>query len=106
MVPWMWTGAVLSLICVVCLLVPRIREREGALALIAVAVIVAVWIEKGMGMIVTGFVPSPLGEVSTYTPTLSEIAITVGVYAMGFMILTLLCGIVVNVRKRLTTEIG
>ncbi len=101
LVPWMWTNALLTLACVSLLLVPAVRRREGLLAATAAAVIVAVWIEKGMGLVIGGFIPNPLGHVTEYTPTLPEIAITVGVYAMGFMILTLLVRIVVNVREAL-----
>ncbi len=100
LVPWMWTNAVLTVLCVVALLTPAVRQREGLLAVTAVAVIAAIWIEKGMGLVVGGFVPSPLGEVVDYVPTLVEIAITVGVYAFGFAILTVLSRIVVNVREK------
>ena len=68
--------------------------------LLTFAVIAAVWIEKGMGMVVTGFQPSPLGEFTQYVPTLKEILITVGVYAIGFLILSVLYKIVVSVRER------
>jgi molybdopterin-containing oxidoreductase family membrane subunit len=52
-------------------------------------------------MVVTGFVPSPLGHITDYAPTAPEFAIAVGVYAIGFFILTVLYKIVVNVRERL-----
>ena len=35
--------------------------------------IVGIWIEKGMGLIVPAFVPTPLGEIVEYVPTLHEI---------------------------------
>ena len=53
--------------------------------MLCVAVIAAIWIEKGMGMVVTGFIPSPLGKITEYVPTGPEILITVGVYAIGFL---------------------
>ncbi|MEJ2218603.1 MAG: polysulfide reductase NrfD [Gemmatimonadota bacterium] len=101
LVPWMWANAILTLICVGALMFPGVRRRDGLLALVAAAVIVAVWIEKGMGLVIGGFIPSPLGKVTEYTPTAPEIAITVAVYALGFMVLTVLCRIVVNVREML-----
>ncbi|NIP13930.1 MAG: menaquinol oxidoreductase, partial [Pseudomonadales bacterium] len=100
LVPWMWTNAVLTVVCVALLLTPATRRREGLLAVTAVGVIAAIWIEKGMGMVVGGFTPSPLREVTEYAPTLTEIGITVGVYALGFAILTALSRIVVNVREK------
>ena len=71
------------------------------LALVCLAVIAAVWIEKGMGMVVAGFQPSPLGQITQYVPTQKEILITVGVYAIGFLVLSVLYKIVVGVRERL-----
>ena len=98
LVPFMWTGAILSAVCAVALLFPRVRERDGLLAAAAAGVSGAVWIEKGIGLIVAGFVPAPLGEVVPYSPTLTEFAVTAGVYGTGLLLLTLLSRIVVVVR--------
>ncbi len=100
LVPWIWTCEVITVCCVVLLLVPKVRASEPLLAVLCVGVIVAIWIEKGMTMIVTGFIPSPLGRVTEYTPTAPEIAITVGVYAIGFLVLTVLYKIVLGVREQ------
>jgi Ni/Fe-hydrogenase subunit HybB-like protein len=99
--PWMWACELLTVGCVALLLWPGIRRQERYLAALCVGVIAAIWIEKGMGMVVTGFVPSPLGKVTEYVPTAIEITITLGVYAMGFFILTLLYKIVISVRERI-----
>jgi molybdopterin-containing oxidoreductase family membrane subunit len=99
--PWMWLSVVLSVSCAVSLLLPKVRGREQCLAAICAAVIVAVWIEKGMGMVVTGFIPSPLGKVTEYTPTLREVGVTIGVYAIGLLVLTVLYQLALNVRDRL-----
>ncbi|NQT12523.1 MAG: polysulfide reductase NrfD [Planctomycetes bacterium] len=98
--PWMWVCELLSVGCVVFLLMPGVRRQEKYLGILCVLVIVAIWIEKGMAMVVTAFIPTPLGKVIDYTPTLPEIAITIGVYAVGFLILTVLYKIVLNVRDR------
>ncbi|HID78487.1 MAG TPA: menaquinol oxidoreductase [Planctomycetaceae bacterium] len=97
--PWMWLGQLITAVCVILLLVPKIRRREGYLAALCVGVITAIWIEKGMGTVVTGFIPSPLGRITQYTPTALEVVITLGVYAIGFLILSLLYKIVVSVRE-------
>jgi molybdopterin-containing oxidoreductase family membrane subunit len=86
---------------VVLLLFPAVRRNEKALAILCVTVITAIWIEKGLALIVTGFIPSPLGKITEYTPTAPEVAITVGVYAVGFLVLTILYKIVLSVRERL-----
>jgi molybdopterin-containing oxidoreductase family membrane subunit len=99
--PWMWVCELLTVSCVVLLLIPNVRRQERFLAILCALVVLAVWIEKGMAMVVTGFVPSPLGKVTEYAPTVPEIAITVGVYAVGFLVLTVLYKMVLNVRGRL-----
>ena len=98
--PWMWASVLMTVACVVLLLFPAVRRQEGLLAVLCVGVIAAIWIEKGMGMIVTGFIPSPLGKISQYVPTAPEIMITLGVYAIGCFILSVLYKIVVSVRER------
>jgi Ni/Fe-hydrogenase subunit HybB-like protein len=92
--PWTWIGDGLAVTCAVLLLFPSIRHREGWLAALCGGVIAAIWIEKGLSLVVTGFIPNPLGHVVEYTPTLPEITITVGV-------LTALYKIVMTVRERL-----
>ncbi len=98
--PWMWTSMSIALVCAVLLIIPRFRANEKFLAILCVGVITAIWIEKGMGIVVTGFVPSPLGKVVAYAPTWSEIAITLGVYGIGLLVLTMLYKIITSVRAR------
>jgi len=62
-------------------------------------VIAAIWIEKGLGMIVAGFVPNPFHSVVEYSPSLPELAISLGVYGLGALILTVLYKIAVGVRE-------
>ena len=101
LVPWMWTGAGLTFTCVILLLIPKIRNNLNILGFICAGVIAAIWIEKGVGMVVTGFVPNPLGRITDYSPSGVEVAVTVGVYAIGFMMLTMIYKIVVTVRERM-----
>jgi len=60
----------------------------------------SIWVEKGMGLVVPGFIPSPLGEIVEYTPTLVELGVTAGVWALGLFVLTVL------VRVALPIELG
>ena len=99
LVPWMWTSAVLAFAALVILIIPRIRRKEGWLAVACAFVFVSLWIEKGLGLVVTGFIPSPLETITEYVPTGTEIAITLGIWAVGFLILTLLYRIFVAVRS-------
>ncbi|PKN53501.1 MAG: menaquinol oxidoreductase [Deltaproteobacteria bacterium HGW-Deltaproteobacteria-13] len=99
LVPWMWTSAVLAFAALGMLILPPIRRKEGLLAIACIAVFVSLWIEKGLGLVVTGFIPSPLEQITEYFPTGTEIAITLGVWAVGFLILTLFYQIFVAVRS-------
>jgi hemerythrin-like metal-binding protein len=51
---------------------------------------VGIWIEKGMGLVIPGFIPSTLHEIVEYVPTLTEWKITLGIIAGGLLIYTLL----------------
>jgi len=99
LVPWMWTSAVLAFAALTMLIIPPIRRNDGWLAVACVAVFVSLWIEKGLGLVVTGFIPSPLSTITEYIPTGTEIAITLGVWATGLLILTLLYKIFISVRS-------
>ncbi len=99
LVPWMWACELLTVGCVGLLLWPASRRNDGLLAVVCVGVIAAVWIEKGLGLVVAGFVPSPLGQITQYRPSGPEMLIALGVYALGFFILTVLYKIVVSVRE-------
>jgi len=99
--PWTWAGDFLAVVTVVLLLVPAVRHRERWLAWLCAGVITSLWIEKGLALIVAGFIPSPLDHITEYAPTAPEIAITVGVYAVGGLVLTALYKVVLSVRKDL-----
>jgi len=99
--PWMWASLAMAALSLVLLLVPGLRRREGLLVLACVAVVGSLWIDKGLGMVVTGFVPSPLGHVTEYWPTLREGLIALGVYALGGLVLTVLYKIAVEAREEL-----
>jgi [DsrC]-trisulfide reductase subunit P len=98
--PWTWVGDALAVVALTGLLVPRVRHQERWLALLCSGVFISLWIEKGLALVVTGFIPSPLGIVTEYAPTAPEMAITIGVYALGGLVLTTLYKVVLNVREK------
>ena len=95
---WMSVSAVAAVVALVLLVIPRTRTREPILALACILVFLSLWIEKGLGLVITGFIPSPLEALTDYNPTGPEIAITVGVWALGLLIITLFYKIFVSVR--------
>jgi molybdopterin-containing oxidoreductase family membrane subunit len=99
LVPWMWTSMGLMVVSIILLVNPVTRRQEGVLAVACVAVFVGTWIDKGLGMISGGFVPSPLHHVNEYAPTIPEILITLGIYAMGALVLTALFKMAISVKE-------
>ncbi|MFH1487047.1 MAG: sulfate reduction electron transfer complex DsrMKJOP subunit DsrP [Chloroflexota bacterium] len=102
--PWMWTAFIFWGISIVLLLFPSTRKREGTLAIAAVLVFVSMWIDKGLGLLMPGFFPSPTGELFEYWPTLTEALITLGIWALGFLVLTVFYKITVSVMKEVDEE--
>jgi molybdopterin-containing oxidoreductase family membrane subunit len=98
LVPWMWTSVLLAITAAVMLLIPNVRKNEKTLLVICIFVFISIWIDKGMGMVVAGFTPSPLGEVIKYWPTIPEVAISIGVYAIGLLLVTGFYKIALSVR--------
>jgi molybdopterin-containing oxidoreductase family membrane subunit len=90
LVPWMWFATILNISAFLLFLLPKTRENFTTLNMACVFVITGIYIEKGMGLVVPGFVPDTLGEIYEYTPTNPEILITIGVWATGALIYTLL----------------
>ncbi|HDI59194.1 MAG TPA: menaquinol oxidoreductase [Desulfobacteraceae bacterium] len=99
LVPWMWTSMGLMLGSIILLVVPATRRHEGVLAVSCAMVFIGAWIDKGLGLISGGFVPNPLHEVNEYMPTAPEVMITLGVWAVGFIVLTILYKIAVSVKE-------
>ena len=100
LVPLMWTSSILAVISLVMLIFPSVRKNEGTLAFACVMLFISLWIDKGFGLVIGGFVPNMFEEVHPYWPTMPETWITIGVWAIGLLILTFLYKIAVSVRER------
>ena len=101
LVPWMWTSMVLAGVSLALLITPRTRKNEKVLAATCAMVFLSLWIDKGLGLIVGGFVPSPLGHVTSYVPTLPEMAITLAIWAVGILMITVFYKIALSIREGL-----
>ena len=93
--PWIWSAIVLGFLTAGAISWPRLRERPGPLAAICVSILLVTWIEKTMGLVVAGFIPTPMGEIFEYMPNLWEIAVSLGVVAIGGLIFLLLARVVI-----------
>jgi len=97
--PYMWLSVAIGAAAVIVLSVPRLRNRERYLVAASAAMFVSLWIDKGVGLIIGGFIPSPLETVTEYAPTLHEVLITLGVWATGSLVLTLLYKTAISVKQ-------
>jgi molybdopterin-containing oxidoreductase family membrane subunit len=87
LVPWIWTAIAFNLIAMVLLVLPLSRSLKW-LNLTCVLCIVGIWIEKGMGLVIPGFIPTPLGQIVEYRPSLNETLICFGIWAFGLLCYT------------------
>lgn len=101
LVPWMWTAAFFGIASVVLLVIPAVRQNLKTLTIACVCVVIATWIDKGFGLVIGGFIPNPFERVFEYWPTTPEIVISMGVWATGFFILTVLYKIAISVKEEL-----
>lgn len=99
LVPLMWLSVILAVISLALLIYPKTRSNESILAFACVAVFISLWIDKGFGLIVGGFVPNMFEKVTEYWPTIPETLISLGVWAIGVLVLTVLYKVAVSVRE-------
>jgi molybdopterin-containing oxidoreductase family membrane subunit len=100
LVPWIWTAIALNVVATIALMIHPLRRNPRWLIPACALLFIGIWVEKGIGLVVPGFVPSPLGEIVEYTPSLVELGVTAGVWALGMFVLTVL------VRVALPIELG
>jgi len=87
LVPWIWVAIVFNLVAMFLLVLPLSKSLKW-LDVACVLAIVGIWIEKGMGLVVPGFIPTPLGEIVEYSPTFNETLVCLGIWAFGFLAYT------------------
>ena len=104
LVIWSWTTIVLNIMAPCILVIHRLRNKTPILLFCCSIIFISVWIEKGMGLIVPGFLPSSLGEMTVYTPSLVEIIITIGIWAIGALIFTMLTRVMMVIEQRYMTN--
>ncbi|MEN8761684.1 MAG: sulfate reduction electron transfer complex DsrMKJOP subunit DsrP [Thiogranum sp.] len=88
--PWIWTALALLVIAVTILMIHPLRQKTLLLNIACVLTVVGVWIEKGMGLVIPGYIPTPLGEIFEYLPNATEVRISLGIWAIGLLTFTLL----------------
>jgi len=107
--PWIWSALLMNFAALAILMIHPLRNNRALLNTACVLAVAGIWIEKGMGLVVPGFIPTPLGEVAEYAPTAVELGVSAGIWALGILVFTLLTKIGIpiqlgSVRLRITED--
>ena len=97
LVPYAWSAVALNLASFALFIVPAARRNPVTLNLGCLATYAGVYIEKGMGLIIPGLTPDPLGDIYEYYPTLVELRVAAGIFAIGFLVFTLMLKVAVPI---------
>ena len=95
--PWIWSALAIDITALAILMIHPLRNNLKYLSLACVLGFAGIWIEKGMGLVVPGFIPTTLGKVFEYRPTFIEVNVGLGIWAFGTLIFTLLSKAVIAV---------
>ncbi|WP_420316142.1 sulfate reduction electron transfer complex DsrMKJOP subunit DsrP [Ekhidna sp.] len=90
LVPWTYASLILNVVATGILTMHLILKSYRWLTVACVCLFVGIWIEKGMGLIIPGFIPGSWGDIVEYVPSWIEIGVTIGIWAMGAFIFTIL----------------
>lgn len=101
LMPWIYTSLALNIVATIILTVHLLRNDLRWMNLALIMLFVAIWIDKGMGLIIPGFIPGSYGDIVEYFPSWVEIFVTLGIWAMGFFIFSALIkiGIPIEIGK-------
>ncbi|MDM8539411.1 polysulfide reductase NrfD, partial [Desulfobacterales bacterium HSG17] len=104
LVPWIWSAISMNLLGTLVLAFNPGKNHPAVLLPACIILFLGVWIEKGIGLIVPGLVPSPLGEIVDYAPSWVEISITLGILALGIFVVTMLVKPALIIEQRFESE--
>jgi Ni/Fe-hydrogenase subunit HybB-like protein len=105
LVPWIWTAITIEVLALIIFIVPGLFLNKKVMGAACVFTVFGIWVEKGMGLIIPAFVPSPLGEIVEYVPTLNETLVCLGIWAFGLLVFTILVRVTIPVLSgRLTFD--
>jgi Ni/Fe-hydrogenase subunit HybB-like protein len=97
LVPYIWTAVAFNVISTIIFVTPALRSKIYWLLGGSLLSILGIWTEKGMGLIIPGFIPSPLGDVVEYTPSMHEIFICLSIWAFGALAYTLISKVAISI---------
>ena len=85
-------------------LIPGLRRRPSLLSVGCVLAAAGAYVEKGLGLLIPGVAPDMLGEFYAYRPTLTEVSVGAGIWALGALLFTwmskIAAAVVLNTMRR------
>lgn len=99
LVPYMWTSVAMGFTGIFLILKPSMRMNETVLFFGALLIFLSTWIDKGLGLVIGGFIPNPLGHIREYTITTPELLISIGIFGIGLLMLTVFYKIAIEIRN-------
>jgi len=102
--PFIWAAIATEVAALVVVAAPKLRTRPAWLYSACIGAAVGIWVEKGMGLIVPGFVPSPFGEIVEYAPSATEMFVTIGIWSFGALLFTAMARVATAILTGRLTE--
>ena len=96
--PIMWVSVIFGFVSIGMLLFPTVKANHKLLAWACSLLFLSLWLDKGVGLVIGGFIPNPFDKVIQYTPTLIEIMVTFGIWAIGLQMLTVFYKVALEVK--------
>jgi Ni/Fe-hydrogenase subunit HybB-like protein len=97
LVPWIWTAMIFNVTAFFLFLIPETRNNNVTLVIGCILVFIGVYIEKGMGLVIPGFIPDVLHEIYEYSPTGTEMLLSMGIWATGLFVFTMLLRVAIPI---------
>ena len=97
LVPFAWSAVALNLTAFLLFIMPAARQNTITLNIGCLATYAGCYIDKGMGLIIPGLTPDTLGEIYQYYPSITEVRVSAGVFALGFLVFTLMLKVAVPI---------
>jgi molybdopterin-containing oxidoreductase family membrane subunit len=95
--PYAWSAVTMNVAAFALFIVPATRRNWWTMNLGCLATYAGCYIDKGMGLIIPGLTPDALGEIYEYSPSIPELRVAAAVFAIGFLVFTLMLKVAVPI---------
>ncbi|MEQ1665829.1 MAG: polysulfide reductase, partial [Bdellovibrionales bacterium] len=96
--PYIWASMIMSCLALAIIFTPTLRKKPEIMAMACLMTFVGIWIEKGMGLIIPGFIPTPLGDLVEYRPSPVEFFVSLGIWSLGALIFTIFTKVAIAIQ--------